>query len=61
MDLHARYQQTLKEQGYSADEAQIRAIVPQAQFGQLVGCGHFPNIEQPAQLNAMLETFIAQL
>lgn len=26
MDLHARYQKTLKEQGYSADEAQIRAI-----------------------------------
>ena len=42
-------------------EEQIRSIVPQAQFGQLVGCGHFPNIEQPAQLNAMLETFVAQL
>ena len=45
----------------ACDEAKIRAIVPQAQFGQLVGCGHFPNIEQPEQLNAMLETFIAQL
>ena len=45
----------------ACDETGIRSIVPQAQFGRLVGCGHFPNIEQPAQLNAMLDTFLAQL
>ena len=47
----------------ACDEAEIRSIVPQAQFGRLVGCGHFPNIEQPAQvaLALFLDFFRADL
>jgi hypothetical protein len=31
------------------------------QFAEVVGSGHFPQLEVPAQTNAMIETFIAQL
>lgn len=43
------------------DESYIAAHLEKVQFGQVVGSGHFPQLEVPAQVNAMLETFITQL
>ena len=43
-----------------ADQAYIRKHLKNVQFGQVVGSGHFPQLEVPAQTNAMLETFLSQ-
>jgi len=43
------------------DKGYIAAHLAKVQFGQVVGSGHFPQLEVPAQVNAMIETFIAQL
>ncbi len=43
------------------DEAYIRSHLKNVQFCRTVGSGHFPHMEVPAQTNAMIETFIAQL
>jgi pimeloyl-ACP methyl ester carboxylesterase len=45
----------------AADQAALAAVFRRVQFGQLVGSGHFPHIEVPAQLNAMIERFVATL
>ena len=44
-----------------ADQAFIRAHLENVAFAQVYGANHFPQFEQPAQTNAMLETFIARL
>ena len=36
---------------------QLRSVV----FGQVVGSGHFPQLEVPEQTNGMIATFVAQL
>ena len=41
--------------------AEIRAIIPDAQFAQVVGAGHFLQLEVPAQLNAMIGRFLELL
>lgn len=41
-----------------ADQAYIAAHLRKVQFAQVVGAGHFPQLEVPAQTNAMIETFI---
>ena len=38
--------------------ADVRAILPRAEFAQVVGGGHFLQLETPEQLNAMLRRFI---
>ena len=43
----------------SAEE--IRSVIPQAQFAQVVGAGHFLQLEVPAQLNAMIARFLELL
>jgi len=43
------------------DQAYISKHLDNVQFGQVVGSGHFPQLEVPAQTNAMIETFINQL
>ncbi len=43
------------------DQRYIASHLARVQFGQVVGSGHFPQLEVPAQVNAMLETFITQL
>ena len=45
----------------AADQAYVRSHLANVQFGQVVGSGHFPQLEVPNQTNAMLETFIDQL
>lgn len=39
----------------------VRKVLPQAQFAQVVGAGHFLQLEAPEQLNAMLRRFIDRL
>ncbi len=43
------------------DQQYIAKHLQQVQFAQTVGAGHFPHLEVPGQVNAMLETFCAQL
>lgn len=43
------------------DQDYIRKHLTNVQFAEVVGSGHFPQLEVPAQTNAMIETFIAQL
>ncbi|MEM9622532.1 MAG: alpha/beta hydrolase [Pseudomonadota bacterium] len=43
------------------DQQYIASHLRNVQFGQVVGAGHFPQLEVPAQTNAMLQTFIQQL
>jgi pimeloyl-ACP methyl ester carboxylesterase len=43
------------------DQGYIASHLKKVQFGQVVGSGHFPQLEVPAQTNAMIETFLAQL
>ena len=45
----------------AADQAYVRSHLANVQFGQVVGSGHFPQLEVPKQTNAMMETFIDQL
>jgi pimeloyl-ACP methyl ester carboxylesterase len=43
------------------DQGYIGKQLANVQFAQVVGSGHFPQLEVPAQTNAMIETFIDQL
>lgn len=43
------------------DQAFISSHLAKVSFGQVIGAAHFPHFEQPAQTNAMIETFIARL
>jgi pimeloyl-ACP methyl ester carboxylesterase len=43
------------------DEAAISNAFRDVQFGQAVGSGHFPQLEVPDQINAMISRFIATL
>ena len=45
----------------AVDQQYIGAHLAKVQFGQVVGSGHFPQLEVPEQTNAMIETFINQL
>jgi pimeloyl-ACP methyl ester carboxylesterase len=45
----------------SADEHRLSTIFRNVQFGRVVGSGHFPHVEVPDQVNAMIERFIATL
>lgn len=39
----------------------VRAVIPHAQFGQVVGSGHYVQFDAAAQLHAMLDRFLTQL
>ena len=41
------------------DIARLRELVPHLHYGQTVGSGHFCQIEVPAQINAMIDRFLA--
>lgn len=41
-----------------SDEQRLRAACPQSMFGRSVGAGHFPQLEVPDQINAMIEQFL---
>jgi pimeloyl-ACP methyl ester carboxylesterase len=43
------------------DLPRLRELLPNLQFGQTVGAGHFCQLEVPAQVNAMLERYLAIL
>ena len=43
------------------DQAYIGKQLKQVCFAQTVGAGHFPQLEVPEQVNAMIDTFCAQL
>lgn len=45
----------------SVDQAYISKHLKQVQFAQVVGSGHFPQLEVPEQTNAAIATFVAQL
>jgi len=45
----------------AVDQPYIRKHLKNVQFGQVVGSGHFPQLEVPDQTNAMIATFVAQL
>jgi pimeloyl-ACP methyl ester carboxylesterase len=45
----------------AVDQAYIAKHVEGVQFAQVVGSGHFPQLEVPGQTNAAIETFIDQL
>jgi pimeloyl-ACP methyl ester carboxylesterase len=40
------------------DEARLRELCPHAVLGRAVGAGHFPQLEVPEQINAMIERFL---
>lgn len=44
-----------------ADQAYVSKQFSKVQFAQVVGSGHFPQLEVPKQTNAAIETFLAQL
>ena len=43
------------------DQAYIRSQLKHVSFAQVYGAAHFPHFEQPAQTNAMIETFVARV
>lgn len=43
-----------------ADQDYLRSHLKNVAFAQVYGANHFPHFEQPAQTNAMIETFIAR-
>ncbi len=43
------------------DQAYISKHLKQVQFAQVVGSGHFPQLEVPEQTNAAIATFVTQL
>jgi len=45
----------------AAPQAFIAAHLKQVAFAQVYGANHFPHLEQPAQTNAMIETFVSRL
>lgn len=44
-----------------ADQEYVARQFADVQFGQVVGSGHFPQLEVPDQTNAMIATFLDQL
>ena len=44
-----------------ADQMAVGKVFRNVQFGQVVGSGHFPQLEVPDQTNAMIERFVATL
>jgi pimeloyl-ACP methyl ester carboxylesterase len=40
------------------DELGMRQLCPQLQVGRSVGAGHFPQLEVPEQVNAMIDKFL---
>jgi len=44
--------------GQMADVDRLRELCPQLTVGQTVGAGHFIQLEEPDQLNAMIERFL---
>ena len=44
-----------------ADEPRMRSVFRDVQFGRVVGSGHFPHLEVPDQLNAMIDRFLVTL
>jgi pimeloyl-ACP methyl ester carboxylesterase len=42
-----------------ADQPALASVFRSVQFGQVVGSGHFPQIEVPEQVDAMIERFLA--
>ncbi len=44
-----------------ANQQHISSHLDNVQFAQVVGSGHFPQLEVPAQTNAMIDTFLSQL
>jgi pimeloyl-ACP methyl ester carboxylesterase len=45
----------------AAPQAFIAGHLQQVAFAQVYGANHFPHFEQPAQTNAMIETFVSRL
>lgn len=45
----------------NADEARFKSIFRDVQFGRVVGSGHFPHVEVPDQVNAMIDRFVSTL
>lgn len=43
----------------SSDVVRLRELNPRAVIGQTVGAGHFHQLEVPAQVDAMIERFLA--
>ncbi|MYH41080.1 MAG: alpha/beta hydrolase [Chloroflexi bacterium] len=41
--------------------ADVRAVIPHAQFGQVVNSGHYVQLDAAEQLHAMLDRFLAEL
>lgn len=44
-----------------ANQTYIRSHLRNVGFAQIYGAGHFPQFEQPAQTNAMIEAFLTRL
>ena len=51
----------LAEDSTDADVARLRSIFAETHFGLVVGSGHFPHLEVPAQVNAMIERYLTLL
>jgi pimeloyl-ACP methyl ester carboxylesterase len=45
----------------AADEDALTSVFRAVQFGRVVGSGHFPHLEVPAQVNAMIDRFVETL
>ena len=45
----------------AVDHATLNSVVKNVQVGEVVGSAHFPQLEVPAQVNAMIEQFIGGL
>ena len=45
----------------AADQSFIRSHLKNVGFAQVYGSNHFPHFEQPAQANAMIETFLSRI
>jgi len=45
----------------AADQSFIRSHLKNVGFAQVYGANHFPHFEQPAQANAMIETFLSRI
>ena len=45
----------------AVDQDYISKHLKKVSFAQTVGSGHFPQLEVPGQVNAMIETFCDQL